>query len=109
MQTAVYPSNRVPHAAPGIITRYKTFYVKDKNIGHLGAIGPDLSYTLRRTHASLIQRPEKEVCVDTAWAANRSACTTSSSSRRGLPNDFGHPPGTPGNRSSEDEFGYDTD
>ena len=39
MQTAVYLSNRVPHAALGNITPYKALYGKDANLGHLRAIG----------------------------------------------------------------------
>ena len=39
MQTAVYLSNRVPHAALGNITLYKALYSKDANLGHLRVIG----------------------------------------------------------------------
>ena len=38
MQTAVYLSNRVPHAALGTITPYRALYGKDANLGHLRAI-----------------------------------------------------------------------
>ena len=39
MQTAVYLSNRVPHAALGNTTPYRALYGKDANLGQLRAIG----------------------------------------------------------------------
>ena len=39
MQTAVYLSNRVPHAALGNITPYRALYDNDADLGHLRAIG----------------------------------------------------------------------
>ena len=39
MQTAVYLSNRVPHAALGNITLYRALYGKHANLGHLREIG----------------------------------------------------------------------
>ena len=38
MQTAVYVSNRVSHAALAKETPYKVLYGKDANLGHLRAI-----------------------------------------------------------------------
>ena len=39
MQTAVYVSSRVPHAALANETPYKALYGKDAHLGHLRAIG----------------------------------------------------------------------
>ena len=39
MQTAVYLSNRAPHASLADETPYKALYGKDTNLGHLRAIG----------------------------------------------------------------------
>ena len=39
MQTAVYVSNRVPHAALANETPYKALYGKDVHLGHLRVIG----------------------------------------------------------------------
>ena len=39
MQTAVYVSNRVPHAALANETLYKALYGKGDHLGHLRAIG----------------------------------------------------------------------
>ena len=39
MQTAVYVSNRVPHAVLANETTYEALYGKDAHLGHLRAIG----------------------------------------------------------------------
>ena len=43
MLTAVYFSNRDPHAALANATPYKTIYDKDAHLGHLRAIGAKAS------------------------------------------------------------------
>ena len=54
MQTAVYVSNRVPHAALANETPYKALYGKDAHLGHLRAIGT-LAFVHVETHTKTLE------------------------------------------------------
>ena len=59
MQTAVYLSNRVPHAALGNITPYRALYDKDANLEHLRAIG-GRAFVRVETHTRKLDRKARE-------------------------------------------------
>ena len=54
MQTAVYVSNRVPHAALANETPYKALYGKDANRRHLRAIGAQ-AFVHVETHTKTLE------------------------------------------------------
>ena len=54
MQTAVYVSNRVPHAALANETPYKALYGKDAHLGHLRAIGARV-FVYVQTHTKKLE------------------------------------------------------
>ncbi|CAB1102163.1 unnamed protein product [Ectocarpus sp. CCAP 1310/34] len=127
MQTAVYLSNRVPHAALGNITPYKALYCKDANLGHLRAIGAR-AFVHVETHTRELDPKAWEGCLcgysmdsksfhiynpetgnvresrNVIFVETPSTISDLTPSNRAGNDDFGY---TPGNRSEEEKFGYD--
>ena len=83
MQTAVYLSNRVPHAALGNITPYRALYGKDVNLGHLRAIGARAFVHVETHTRKFDPRPGKDVFTGTAWKVSHSASTIQPKGMRG--------------------------
>ena len=81
MQTAVYVSNRVSHAAMANETPYKALYGKGAHLGHPRAIGRGRSCVWKRTRRSWSIVPGKDVMSATASTASLSESTTH---RRGV-------------------------
>ncbi|CAB1108749.1 unnamed protein product [Ectocarpus sp. CCAP 1310/34] len=105
MQTAVYLSNRVPHAALGNITPYNALYGKDVNLGHLRAIG---ARAFLDSKSLRIHNPETgnvRESRDVIFIETPSTIQELTPSSKAGDDDFGYP--LLGNRSEDDEFGYD--
>ena len=70
MQTAVYLSNRAPHASLADETPYKALYGKDANLGYLRAIGARAFVHVETTPRNWNTVPGKDALSATVWAAN---------------------------------------
>ncbi|CAM9967302.1 unnamed protein product, partial [Ectocarpus sp. 12 AP-2014] len=127
MQTAVYLSNRVPHATLGNNTPYKALYGKDAKLGHLRVIGAralvhvetrtrkldpkawegrlcgysmdNKSFRIYNPETGNVRESRNVIFIETP-----STIQDLTPSSRAGDDDFGY---TSDNRPEEDEFGYD--
>ena len=76
MHTAIYPSNRTPHAALHNRTPYQALYGKDAHLEHIRMVGARRLCMKRRTPRSWKAVRGEDVWWATGWTANPTVSTT---------------------------------